>query len=340
MNPIQLHPQVWNALQTRRSRLPHALLLAGPRGLGKFDLARAFAASLLCEQPQADGQACGQCLACGWQVQGNHPDFRLLQPEALSESEGEAEESKKKGSKQITIDQVRALDEFLTVGTHRAGLRIILIHPAEAMNHSTANSILKSLEEPPADTLFMLVSHEPMRLLPTIRSRCQFVPVTLPERAQAMAALRAEGVADPEPWLALAGGAPALAQELAQSDQKNWPQELTRWFLAGPKLDALAAAAAIDKLLKDSKGQASLRHLVEWTQKWSVDLLLARKRLPVRYFLQHRATITTVVAGVPEIRLVHYYRHLLACRREAEQPLNSRLFLDDFFLNYRALFAN
>lgn len=340
MNPIQLHAPIWNALQARRARLPHALLLAGPRGLGKFDLARAFVAGLLCEQPQVDGQACGQCLACGWQSQGNHPDFRLLQPEAHSESDGETEESKKKGSKQITIDQVRALDEFLTIGTHRAGMRIVLVHPAEAMNHSTANSILKSLEEPSADTLFLLVSNEPMRLLPTIRSRCQFVPVSVPDHAQAIAVLQAAGVDDPEPFLALAGGAPLLALGLAQSDQKKWPEELSRWFLAGGKLDALAAAAAIDKMLKESKGQVSLRLLVEWTQKWAVDLLLARKRLPVRYFLQHRATITAVVAGVPEIRLLHYYRHLLTCRREAEQPLNSRLFLDDFFLNYRALFAN
>ncbi|MBS1197086.1 MAG: polymerase delta prime subunit [Proteobacteria bacterium] len=340
MNPIQLHNQVWNALQARRARLPHALLMAGPRGLGKLDLARAFVASLLCEQPQADGQACGQCLACGWQAQGNHPDFRLLQPEALSDSDSESEDSKKKPSKEIKIDQVRALDEFLTVGTHRAGMRIVLIHPAEAMNHNTANSILKSLEEPSADTLFLLISNEPARLLPTIRSRCQFVPLNVPSRQQSIAMLQAAGVADPEPWLALAGGAPMQALELAQSEQKNWPLELARWFLAGDKLDALTAAAAVDKLLKDSKGQIGLRQLIEWSLKWAFDLLLARKRLPVRYFVQHRATITTVAAAVPEIRLLHFYRRLLVCRREVEQPLNSRLFLDEFFLNYRALFAN
>jgi len=339
MNPIQLHAQVWNVLQGRRERLPHALLLAGPKGLGKFDLARAFVAGLLCEQPQADGQACGQCLACGWQAQGNHPDFRLLQPEAMSDSEPEAEEGKKKPSKEIKIDQVRALDEFLTVGTHRAGLRIVLVHPAEAMNHNTANSLLKSLEEPSADTLFLLVSNEQMRLLPTIRSRCQFVPVTVPERQQSIAALQAEGIADPEPWLALAGGAPLLALELAQSGQ-NWPEELARWLSAGAKLDALAASAAVDKMLKESKGRFGLRQWVEWAQKWSVDLLLARKRLPVRYFLRHRATITSVVASVPEIRLQHFYRRLLEYRREVEQPLNTRLFLDEFFLNYRALFSN
>lgn len=339
MNPLVLHPQVWSALQARRNRLSHALLLSGPRGIGKMALARQFVASLLCEQPLADGQACGHCLACGWQAQGNHPDFRLLQPEAMRE-ESELEESKKKNSKQITIDQVRALDEFLTVGTHRAGLRIVLIHPAEAMNHSTANSILKSLEEPSSSTLFLLVSNEPVRLLPTIRSRCQSIPMRIPEAAQAVSALMTEGVAQPAPWLALAGGAPLQALELARLDQNNGPEGLARWLLNGGKLDPMAAAAAVEKNLKDSKEQISLRQVVEWAQKWSLDLVLARKRLPVRYFVQHRATITTVVANVPELRLLHFYRYLLRCRREVEQPLNPRLFLDDFFLNYRALFTN
>lgn len=341
MNSIQLHAQLWHALQARRERLPHALLLAGQRGLGKFDLAQAFVASLLCEQPQAGGQACGECLACGWQAQGNHPDFRLLQPEALSDTDTEPEEGKKKNSQQITINQIRALDDFLTVGTHRAGLRIILVHPAEAMNLSTANALLKSLEEPSPETLFLLVSNEPMRLLPTIRSRCQTMLVTPPSPEQSLAVLQAEGIPDPEQWLALAGGAPLRALELARSGtQDNWPEALASLLENGAKLDAMAAAAAVDRMLRESKGRLGLRLFVEWMQKWAIDLNLARNRLPVRFFLRHRATITSVVAGVPEIRLLHFHRHLLECRREVEQPLNPRLFLDDFFLNYRALFAN
>ena len=82
MNVIQLHKNVWEGLQARRERLPHSLLLIGQKGLGKFDLAMQFAASLLCEQQQSDGRACGKCLACNWYAQGNHPDFRLLQPNA------------------------------------------------------------------------------------------------------------------------------------------------------------------------------------------------------------------------------------------------------------------
>ena len=163
MNPLELHNESWSRLNARRVRLPHAMLFVGQKSIGKRALAQAFAESLLCEQPQSDQIACGTCPSCLWLSQGNHPDFRLIQPEALAEGDeqGEGEgkvDSKKKPSQQITIDQIRGLDDFLHVGTHRHGLRVILIHPAEAMNRSTANSLLKSLEEPAPSTLFILVS--------------------------------------------------------------------------------------------------------------------------------------------------------------------------------------
>ncbi|HRE16302.1 MAG TPA: DNA polymerase III subunit delta', partial [Rhodocyclaceae bacterium] len=334
MEIAELHPSVWAALQARRSRLPHALLFSGQRGLGKFELAAAFAAGLLCEQSAGDGRACGRCLACGWHAQGNHPDFRLVQPDAMAEAESadeEAKESKKKASRQITIDQIRALDDFLSVGTHRAGLRIVLLCPAEAMNRATANALLKTLEEPAADTLFLLVTHEPMRLLPTIRSRCQVVAIPRPDPAVATRWLREAGVDQPGEVLALAGGAPLLANDLAQSGQGEWLAGLVRQLLQGEKIEPLASAAMIDKLLKDSKGRWGLAQIVEWAQKWVVDLALARNGLAVRYFVRHADTMASVVASVPEIRLVRYHRRLLQCRREVEQPLNARLFLEEFF---------
>lgn len=342
MEITALHDRLWASLQIRRERLPHALLLCGQRGQGKFELARAFAAGLLCEAPRADGLPCGQCLACGWQAQGNHPDFRLLQPEALEETLAESDDGKekKKASQQITIGQVRALDEFLSVGTHRAGLRIVLINPAEAMNRSTANSLLKSLEEPSPGTLFLLISNEPMRLLPTIRSRCQVVPVPQPDPARALAWLREQDREDPERWLALAGGAPLLASELAASGQRALIDELLRSLEQGRQLDPLLAAAGVDKILKDAKGRIGLRQGMEWAQKWLVDLSLARNGMPVRFYLRQAATIATLAAKVPEARLLRFYRHLLESRREAEQPLNVRLFMEEFFLNYRALFAD
>ena len=336
MNVIDLHHSVWLDLQSRRARLPHALLLTGQRGLGKFALAQEFAAGLLCERPLANGAACGKCLACNWMGQGNHPDFRLLQPLALA-GETETDEGRKKGGQQITIDQVRGLDEFLNVGTHRAGLRIILVNPAEAMNRSTANALLKSLEEPCAATLFLLVSSEPLRLLPTIRSRCQVAAVNVPASGISAAALAAEGLVDPGRWLALAGGSPGLAIELAALGQGGWLEVLTRRLAEKRAIDPIVLAGEIDKAIRESKGKLALKSVVEAMQKWLFDLTLAGNGLPVRYFVPQQATIAGLAAMIPPARLIRAYRTLTTRRREAEQPLNARLFLEGLFMDYRAL---
>jgi len=342
MNVIKLHDEVWGQLQARRRQLPHSLLIAGQRGLGKFALARAFAASLLCENPVSDGQACGACLACNWLEQGNHPDYRLLQPDALAESDGEGEggDSGKKASQQITIDQVRALDDFLHVGTHRAGLRVVLVWPAEAMNRSTANALLKTLEEPAPGTLFLLVSDEPERLLPTIRSRCQSVAIPLPVPAASRAWLAEAGVADAERWLALAGGAPLLAAELGNSGESRLIDALLEQLRRGETIDPLSAAAALDRTVKAEKGGGAspMKRVMEWAQKWLADLSLAAAGLPVRYFVAEQGRIGALAASSDAERLLAFGRKALQYRRHSEHPLNSRLFLEDFFLGYAALF--
>ena len=159
MNVIAIHKKTWNHLQSQRGRLPHALLIIGQRGLGKFALAQAFAKSLLCEAPLEGQLSCGKCLACNWSEQGNHPDHRLLQPQALVE-DPEAEEGQEE-SQPADHDRSFADSTSFNVGTHRAGLRMIVVNPAEAMNRNTANALLKSLEEPNQNTLFLLVSSEP-----------------------------------------------------------------------------------------------------------------------------------------------------------------------------------
>jgi DNA polymerase-3 subunit delta' len=346
MNIVELHSAAWAQLSARRAQLPHALLLSGRRGIGKFDLARRFSEALLCEAPSAAGFACGVCPACGWLAQGNHPDFRLLQPEALAAGEGGAGEGgegadasgKKKASQQITIAQVRALDDFLHVGTHRHGARIVLVYPAEAMNRSTANSLLKSLEEPVAGTLFILVSSEPARLLPTIRSRCQALPIAQPSRARAEAWLRDAGVGDAAHWLALAGGSPQLAVELAGSDQGQLLEALIDALARGALADPLTAAAALDRVIKAEKRPAALVRTIEWTQRWLFDLTLLCAGLAPRYFLAHSAALQRLARTTEIGKLLAFARKAIQYRAQCEQPLNSRLLLEEFFLNYAALF--
>ncbi len=342
MKIIDLHESIWKQLGARRVNLPHALLLTGPRGIGKSALARSFAESLLCESPLSSQAACGSCMACGWLKQGNHPDFRLIQPEAMDDGEETASVAasggKKKPSQQITIDQIRGLDEFLHVGTHRHGVRIVLICPAEAMNRSTANSLLKSLEEPSPSTLFLLVADDEQRLLPTIRSRCQHVPVTVPEHARAMEWVAGSGVDDPGRWLALAGGAPLLAVELGGGEERLLVDALVTELAKGRNLDPMGTAAAVDKVIKSEKRPVPLKRAVEWLQKWLADLLAIKVGGVPRYFTAQESALRESSRFATLPGLLAFSRKALQYRQHCEQPVNSRLFFEDFFLNYAALF--
>lgn len=202
----------------RGSRMPHALLFTGPAGIGKRQLADALARAALCESPAENGGACGACKGCLLVQAGTHPDRLVIEPE--------------EDSTQIKVDQVRALIEYMTLSHTRAPFKVALVDPAEAMNANAANSLLKTLEEPPANALILLVSARPGRLLATVRSRCQRIAVAGPEPAQALAWVKQTcPQAEAESLLALANGAPLAAARLAESGLTDRRRDL---------LDALA----------------------------------------------------------------------------------------------------
>ncbi len=148
--------QLWQQLASR-SQHAHAYLLHGPAGIGKRALAERLKAYLLCRQPVAL-EACGQCKGCHLLAAGSHPDQFVLEPE--------------EADKAIKVDQVRELVAFVVQTAQMGGRKVVMVEPAEALNLNAANALLKSLEEPAGDTVLILVSHQPSRLLPTVRSRC------------------------------------------------------------------------------------------------------------------------------------------------------------------------
>ncbi|MCC6608251.1 MAG: DNA polymerase III subunit delta' [Burkholderiales bacterium] len=324
--PWQL--EAWRQLNARRAALPHALLIQGRPGLGKTHLARAFAQSVLCERPREAYAACGACAACGWFEQGNHPDYRQLQPEALDEGARDESASGEgsAASRQIRIDQVRELQPFLRIGTHRGGLRIALIRPAEAMNVATANALLKSLEEPPEGTLLLLVSSDPQRLLPTVRSRCQAVTVAPPDAASAAAWLRTQGIADPEGAASFAANAPLAALEQAGFAEAR--RTLTD-LLAEPDLDPVRGA---EKLL----GQP-VNEVVIWFQKWIYDLLRMRWGALPRYHPGASTRLARLAGRLDPIDLTRVARKVAEARGLAQHPLNPKLLLEDLLIQYRDL---
>lgn len=242
----------WQQLNQARlqDRLPHALLIRGQDGVGKQALALHTAGALLCEQPDAEGNACGRCAACGWLQAGTHPDLIRLEPA--------------EAGKAIKVDQIRELGSALAMTSHGGRHKVAIIRPAEAMNVNAANSLLKTLEEPAADTLLLLLSAAPGRLPATVRSRCQQLAVATPDTAQARQWLQSEGLGADTVlrYLELADGAPLRAREMAEADSAALrDQRLEQLAAVGSgRMDPLQAA-------KDWQGDAQ-RQSLEWWRLW------------------------------------------------------------------------
>jgi len=320
------HGEALSRLAASRERLPHALLVHGPAGIGKVEFARSLAASVLCEAPR-DGLACGDCASCHWMSQGNHPDFREVVPEAASEDEDEGDESREKAkSLVIKIDQVRGVADFIGLTTHRGGHRVLLIHPAEAMLPAAANALLKTLEEPPPGTLIVLVADQPARLLPTIRSRCRRIALAAPPREEALRWLEGQGVADAPAALAAAGGAPLLALELAAPEEaqlrKRIVDELAR--PGGP--DVLLFASGFEK--------GALPRLVFWMQTWVHDLVRVRLAGAPRHHPGSAKALADRARGCDLEALLELDRTLSEARRLASHPLNARLVAEHLLMSY------
>ena len=327
----------WTRLQELRTRPAHGLLFKGSKGIGKLDLAINFAQSLLCQQPSEMGSACGKCPSCHWFEQGSHPDFRLLQPEILSlegeESEGfkpvSGPASGKKPSKQISVDQIRALADFIGLSAHQGGRRVVVIHPAEAMNTNAANALLKGLEEPPPGLLFILVSHKPQRLLPTIRSRCLSFALTAPDVPDAIGWLTEQGVKNPAKALAASGFSPLQAVQLEEQVGSEERDQLLRGARQPETLDVFALAEALQKTEQVL--------VVQWLQQWCYDLSAMKLAGKLRYHPGEEATIKKLVEPIAPLNLARLQKHLQTAKREAQHTLNPKLFFESLLLAYRQL---
>jgi DNA polymerase-3 subunit delta' len=358
--------EVWRRLaspgtavgQRGNAPLSHALLLKGKKGLGKFAFANYLAQSRLCENPSVEGEPCGKCASCRWFEQGGHPDFRLVEPEALStalatsgssddgggaggaNAEVDAEtmgaagtetggtKSKRKPSKQIGVDQIRNLADFINISSHQNGYKIILIHPAETMNTAAANALLKNLEEPPARTLFILVAHQAQHLLPTIRSRCVQIAMPAPDPASAAGWLKQQGIKNAEACLASAGYAPLAALEFNDDAYLEQHDVFIRQISDPANFNPISLADAMQK--------SDLPTVVNWLQKWCYDLLSFRTAGKIRYHVDMPAAIQSLACGINPRSLITYLRTLTKTQQLASHPLNPRLFLEEMLFSYAA----
>lgn len=315
----------WQRLLSTRARPAQALLLAGPRGVGKGALALAWAQALLCEAPLANGAACGSCPACHWFDTGGHPDFRLVTLQEKASKEGDI-----KLATAIEVEQARDAVDFVQLSTYRAGFRVVLVNPANSLNLAAANALLKVLEEPPLNTVFVLVSDQPRRLLPTIRSRCTRLDIGLPATQIAIQWLAGQQVDDPATLLALAGGAPL--------DAMNWIED-AELDARRSVLDGLARPRQIDPVaLAERWKTVKLQTWHTVAYKWLGDLLAVKLHGSVQFNRDFDQALSPLGKQVDLAKLLALVRIHAEAGRTLTHPLNRALQQEAWLIQYQHLF--
>ncbi len=328
MNYYSWHKDAYQQLAQRSGKLPHALLIKGVTGIGKRAFAGALAQGLLCEKPVAPLMACGVCDACHWFGTVSHPDFRAVQPEAAESTEDDAEATDKKKKRDISVAQIRSLEDFIHISAHRGGAKVVVIQPAEAMNINAANALLKSLEEPPPATYFLLVCDRPHLLPATIRSRCQQLLLNSPAMQEAVDWLVKNGASRPELALAQTGGAPVLAAEI--DTEEYWTSR--KQFFDGLSLRAFEPLALAEKFAAHPVPQ-----LINWLQRWTYDLASLCFQQRLRYNPDFKEALTLSARNVNGLEVLRFHRELVRFQRIVNHPLNVRLLIEDLMLRYAGL---
>lgn len=324
-----LAPWLQTQLQSLLTRRGHAWLLQGPSGLGQYELALELARAWLCEQPSEQG-ACGTCHSCHAVDVRTHPDLCVLLPETLSlelgwpldeKTQDKLDKKERKPSKEIRVDAAREMVSF-TQHTRSGGrTKVVLIYPAERMNAITANTILKTLEEPPGETRFVLASEAAHALLPTIRSRCQVHTLAWPQTDAALAWLEEQGLGqgDAQVLLRAAGGRPADARALAAQGVPAAQWSALPRALAKGDVSVLADATPAQAL--------------DVMQKICHDALALSQGAEPRFF-----TAEDLPAGPLRIdALSQWSRELMQQARTVEHPFNAGLMLEALVARARAV---
>ena len=352
-----LSPWLQSQLESLLTQRGHAWLLSGPSGLGQFELALGLARAWLCDQPTPQG-ACGHCGSCHAVDVHTHADLCMLMPETLCLSLGwpldektqdDLDSKKRKPSKEIKVDAAREAVSFTQFTRSRGTTKVVLVFPAERMNHITANTLLKTLEEPPGAVKFILATEAAHQLLPTIRSRCLGHTMVWPEFEPALAWLQAEAMRPGE-----ASGGAASSKKMARPPDAadlhtllvgagGRPADALTWVQSGPPSDAAQHWQALPKAM--ARGDVSA--LADWSpaqavdalQKLCHDVLAVRVGALPRFFSAKDLPLaardkpapsggSVPASGAGLYALANWSKELTALARTVEHPYNPGLLLE------------
>lgn len=329
--PLQAQELYWQASAWRdvinrlqHKSLPHAMLLSGPAGLGKAIFAESLTHLLLCEQldqrlvtlsEPGFPTPCGVCHSCHMFAAGSHPDVMRVAPETKDKS--------------INVDKVRDIAGYLGLKSHASGYQIVLVNHAENMNHYAANSLLKTLEEPSANSLLFLISHKPSLLLPTVRSRCQSVNFVVPDNESLLIWLQKR-----LPW-----DAEKLQSLLFLSN--NAPLQALDYGVHGGLDTAMQVLIDFRQLASNQQEPVSIAKnwlaldistLYQWLISWAVAMIRLKScghspdNSPVAMQLKNLADRVHLNA------LFAYFDKLMACYKLLNSQVNSQLLLEDLLI--------
>ena len=315
----------WTAIH-KNEKLPHALIFKGKEGIGKYDFANTFAKSYLCQSPISNHLPCEACSSCEW-FPDSHPDFKHIAP--IESDDDESSKRKTVRKKNIAIHQIRELSEYLELSAHQEkGRRIVLIEPADSLNQAASNALLKILEEPPENTLFILVTSQAQKLIATIRSRCQLLELRGPSLDEARVFLDGQKIAYEKSLLSFTGGSPFNAmKELENQSERS---VITQLLSQGHKVDITKINYSI------------LTQGLDWTvnmiQKWAFDLLLSFHTQQSYYFKAEEARIDSQAKQLNLDALLIFVNELNELKKIASHPVNQELQLQNIFIKYKQIF--
>lgn len=304
----------------RQKRIPQALLINGCAGLGTLELAENYARALLCESPDTAYSPCGDCHGCRLLDAQTHPDFITVTPEEVG--------------KAIGIDHIRQLIARLALKPQFQGHRVVLIHPADALNNAAANAFLKCLEEPTERTSIVLVTEKSMKLPATIRSRCQKIMIEQPDTTVSLEWLKNQRVENADRLLQMAQGAALLAKQYGEQNLLSvYDEVFNDWIKAAQgKINVVNLAEQWSK-----QERVSLSMVLAWMCQWLTFMMRIANHSEACP-LEQKDALKALLNRLDLQALYRFYDIVLASIAKLDTQLNKQLMIERILIEWAGLY--